>query len=204
MAPLEARTGSIDLLRGVPSLRALSDVDLARIAALLGERLVKAGEVLVEEGTSGNESFLVVDGTATVLASGEPIASVGTGDFVGELALLTDAPRCATVRAETPMHLLVLDKSTLSSLIDPIAEALLGTLARRVRGAGDAPPRAAAGARQIGAAVAVRSRYDGRWVDGFEVVDVDLTGTTPKLQVRRRSDGAVLPVLFAAEDVRSA
>jgi CRP-like cAMP-binding protein len=203
MAPLEARTGSLELLRGVPSLRALSDVDLGRIASLLGERLVKAGEVLVEEGTAGNESFLVVDGTATVLAAGEPIASVGTGDFVGELAILTDAPRCATVRAETPMHLLVLDKATLSSLIDPIAEALLGTLARRVRPAHDVPP-VRPGGREIGASVAVRSRYDGRWVDGFEVVDVDLTGATPQLQVRRRSDGAVLPVLFAAEDVRSA
>jgi hypothetical protein len=108
------------------------------------------------------------------------------------------------------MHVLVLDKRTLRTLIDPVAEALLGTLARRLRrhsgsdaitdGAGDAGQAI----EPIGTAVAVRSRYDGRWVDGFEIADVDLSADVPRVQVRRRSDGAVLPMSFAAEDVRSA
>src|SRR5688572_23926189 len=116
----------IDLVRGIPSLRGLSDHDLGRIAALLRERAVAAGEVVVEEGTVGDQSFLVVEGDASVSASGVPIARIGSGEFIGELGLLTDEPRCATVRAETPMRLLVLDKATLTSLIDPITEALLG------------------------------------------------------------------------------
>jgi cAMP-dependent protein kinase regulator len=125
--------GSVNLLRAVPSLRQLSDDDLGRIASLLGERSVAAGEIVVEEGTNGRQSFLIVDGDACVLTGGVLIARVGAGEFIGELALLTDAPRCATVRAETPMRLLVLDKAALASLIDPITEALLGTMARRLR-----------------------------------------------------------------------
>jgi hypothetical protein len=209
MTALEANTRSVEMLRNVPSLRSLADTDLARIAAVLGERLVAAGQVLVAEGTTGDQSYLIVDGMATVEAGGVPIASIGPGDFVGELALLTDEPRCATVRSQTPMHVLVLDKSTLRTLIDPVAEALLGTLARRLRRQSGSDARRgdntgeAGAVSPIGTAVAVRSRYDGRWVDGFEIADVDLSGEIARVQVRRRSDGAVLPMAFGAEDVRA-
>jgi CRP-like cAMP-binding protein len=207
MSALEGETGSVGLLRAIPSLRQLSDHDLGRVAALLGERAAVVGEIVVEEGTTGEQSFLIVDGHASVLTGGVLIARVGPGEFIGELALLTDEPRCATVRAETPMQLLVLDKASLASLIDPITEALLGTLARRLRretGGPTASTDKVVGRPTIGAVVAVRSRFAGDWVQGFEIADIDLTGASPQIQVRRHSDGAVLPVFFTADDIRLA
>ena len=203
-----------DLLKAVPSFRQLSDDELQRIGSILGERAVEPGELLVEEGETGRESFLVAEGEATVSSGGVVIARVGPGEFVGELALLTESPRCATVRAESSMRLLVLDGDALASLLDPITEALLGTLARRARadnGTASATPATSAApatsesrtdAWTVGATVAVRSHYEGTWVDGFEVADVDLSGPAPRVQVRRRSDGAVLPVLFDPVEIR--
>jgi CRP-like cAMP-binding protein len=208
MSGLEGQAGlvgAVGLLRAIPSLRRLSDHDLGRVAALLAERSVAAGEIVVEEGTTGHQSFLIVDGEAGVLTGGVLIARVGPGEFIGELALLTDEPRCATVRAETPMRLLVLDKTALASLIDPITEALLGTMARRLRREADGTSTASGGTvgrPTIGATVAVRSRFDGTWVEGFEIADVDLADASPRIQVRRHSDGAVLPVFFDIGDIR--
>jgi CRP/FNR family cyclic AMP-dependent transcriptional regulator len=203
----DGQTGSLDLLRAVPSFRGLSDGDLGRIDALLGERSVATGEVVIEEGASGQQSFLVLEGVASVITGGVTVAKVGPGEFVGELALLNDAPRCATVRADTGMRLLVLDKATLTSLLDPITEALLGTLARRLFRDTDAAKRASANDAgpspwTVGAAVAVRSRYAGSWVEGFEIAEVDLTTTPPRFQLRRRFDGAVLPVFFDTGELR--
>jgi CRP/FNR family transcriptional regulator, cyclic AMP receptor protein len=204
MTATEGRANSKDLLRAVPSLERLSEPDLERIAAVLAERTVAAGSILVEEGATGQHSFLIVEGDACVVTGGVTVARVGPGEFVGELALLTDRPRCATVRAETAMCLLVLDRATLASLIDPVSEALLGTLARRLRREADLNDSDARGRWVIGAPVAVRSRYDDTWVEGFEIAEVDLTGDAPRLQLRRRSDEAVLPLFFTADQVRRA
>ncbi len=204
MTAIDGRANSRDLLRAVPSLERLSERDLERIAAVLAERTVTAGSILVEEGATGQHSFLIVEGEACVITGGVTVARVGPGEFVGELALLTERPRSATVRAETAMRVLVLDRATLASLIDPVTEALLGTLARRLRRDADRNDRDAPGQWVIGAAVAVRSRYDDTWVEGFEIAEVDLTGDAPRLQLRRRSDEAVLPLFFTAEQVRLA
>lgn len=201
--PADPQLTHLDLLRAVPSLRHLGDHDLGRIAALLGERSVGPGETLIEEGTQGSESFLVAEGEASVLIGGVLIARVGPGEFVGELALLNDEPRGATVRAETPMTLLVLDKATLTSLLDPITEALLGTLARRLRRESGRAGRSG-DPWVVGTAVAVRSRYASSWVEGFEIAEVDLAGDAPQVQLRRRSDGAVLPVSFGLDEIRLA
>jgi CRP-like cAMP-binding protein len=182
----------------------LSERDLERIAAVLAEHTVAAGSILVEEGATGQHSFLIVEGEACVITGGVTIARVGPGEFVGELALLTDRPRCATVRAETAMRFLVLDRATLASLIDPVTEALLGTLARRLRRDADRNDSDAPGQWVIGAAVAVRSRYADTWVEGFEIAEVDVTGDAPRLLLRRRSDEAVLPLFFTSDQVRRA
>ena len=201
---IDGRANSRDLLRAVPSLERLSEGDLERIASVLAERRVAAGSILMEEGATGQHSFLIVEGDACVITGGVTVARVGPGEFVGELALLTDRPRCATVRAETSMRLLMLDRATLVSLIDPVTEALLGTMARRMAPDTDRNNSDAPGRWVIGAPVAVRSRYDDTWVEGFELAEVDLTGDAPRLQLRRRSDEAVLPLFFTADQVRLA
>ena len=205
MTAIDGRANSRDLLRAVPSLERLSERDLERIASVLAERSVAAGSILMEEGATGQHSFLIVEGDACVITGGVTVARVGPGEFVGELALLTDRPRCATVRAETSLRLLILDRATLASLIDPVTEALLGTMARRMaRDSDPARNSDAPGRWVIGAPVAVRSRYDDTWVEGFELAEVDLTGDAPRLQLRRRSDEAVLPLFFTADQVRLA
>jgi hypothetical protein len=56
-----------------------------------------------------------------------------------------------------------------------------------------------------GTSIEVRARFNGRWCDGFEVADlVDADASTVRYRVRRTSDGAILPVLFAADDIHSA
>ncbi len=204
MTAIDGRANSRELLRAVPSFERLSERDLERIASVLAERSVAAGSILMEEGATGQHSFLIVEGDACVITGGVTVARVGPGEFVGELALLTDRPRCATVRAETSMRLLMLDRATLASLIDPVTEALLGTMARRMARDTDRNNSDAPGRWVIGAPVAVRSRYDDTWVEGFELAEVDLTGDAPRLQLRRRSDEAVLPLFFTADQVRLA
>ena len=191
-------TSTIELLRVIPNLAALDDSDLRRIAELLAERAIERGELLTEEGATGDCSFLVLEGEATVVSNGVPIARVGPGEFVGELALLTNAPRGASVEAVTPMRVLVLDRTVLMSLLDPITEALLGTLARRLQRTSEQR----AGHYVTGANIALRSRYNGAWVDGFEIAEIDLSGQDARLQVRRKLDGAILPVAFAADEIR--
>lgn len=194
----DAHPGTTELLRGIPGLASLDEASLRRIAELVGERTVVAGDALIEEGTTGDESFLIVEGEAAITTNGELLARVGPGEFVGELALLTDARRCASVHAASPMRVLVLNKAALASLLDPITEALLGTLARRltVRGKATTDPV------RTGALVAIRSSYAGTWVEGFEVADVDLSGSSPRVQVRRQSDDAILPVSFGVDEIR--
>ena len=100
------------------------------------EVTVKAGRVLVEEGKPGHEFFLIVSGTATVKRGGRKIATLGPGQYFGELALLDREPRSATVVADTEMDLVVLGQREFAGVIDAVptmAHKLLGSMARRLR-----------------------------------------------------------------------
>ena len=65
---------------------------------------------MIKEGDSGHEFFVIVEGTADVERGGKKIAKLGPGDFFGEIALLRDVPRTATVRAVSPSELFALDR----------------------------------------------------------------------------------------------
>jgi CRP-like cAMP-binding protein len=69
-----------------------------------------AGKALIREGASGHEFFVLVDGTAEVTRGGEVVAELKGGDFFGELALVSDRPRSATVTTTSPARLLVLEE----------------------------------------------------------------------------------------------
>jgi len=97
---------------------------------------VEAGKILVSEGATGTEFFVILDGTARIERRGRKVADVGPGGFFGDLALLDRAPRNATVVAQTPMELLVLGQREFAALIDEVpgfAHKLLAGLARRLR-----------------------------------------------------------------------
>jgi len=97
-----------DRLRAVAIFSGLSKKELERLAAWTDEISIREGEDLVTEGRFAHEFFVIEDGSAEVLQSGDRIAELGAGDFFGEIALLETERRTATVRATTPMEVIVM------------------------------------------------------------------------------------------------
>lgn len=123
-------------LAEVPLFSALSRKDLALIARRAEDVRVDPGKVLINEGSTGSEFFVIVEGTARVSRRGRRIAMLGPGAAFGELALLDKAPRNATVTAETSMELVVLGQREFGGIIDEVpgfARKLLAGMARRLR-----------------------------------------------------------------------
>ena len=88
-------------LHHVPLFSSCSKKDLARIVKVADEVTFKAGRVLTEQGQPGREAFIIVKGKATVRRNGKKLASIGAGAMVGELSLLDNGPRTATVTCDT-------------------------------------------------------------------------------------------------------
>jgi CRP-like cAMP-binding protein len=119
----------------VPMFSKCSSQQLERLASNTAERDVDAGEDIVREGSQGDEFFVIADGAATVVRGGEDVASLGTGDYFGELALLDPAPRDATVTASKPSNLLVLSRDVFTKALDELPalrDAILTGMARRI------------------------------------------------------------------------
>jgi CRP/FNR family cyclic AMP-dependent transcriptional regulator len=95
----------------------MSRPEIARALAEFDEVRFPSGRRIVLEGLRGSDFFLIVVGTAAVLVDGWRVAGLGPGDFFGEIAVLGDGLRSASVRAETPMHCLVLPNGKLEALI---------------------------------------------------------------------------------------
>ena len=91
--------------------------------------------MLCTEGEIGHEFFVIVDGKVKITRKGRRIATRGSGDFVGEIALLEEMPRTATVTAETPLRLFVLTSRDFRHLLDEnpsVERKVLRALARRL------------------------------------------------------------------------
>jgi CRP/FNR family cyclic AMP-dependent transcriptional regulator len=97
-----------DRVRDVPIFNHLSTSELERIAGWLQSFSIPEGDLLVREGASAHEFFLIEDGEAAVLQDGERIAVLGPGDFFGEIGLLETERRTASVIAATPMDVIVM------------------------------------------------------------------------------------------------
>ena len=107
----------IELLSRVPLFAHCSKSELARIATLADLVSFQEGETLMTEGKPGMEAFVVVDGNARVTRAGRKLADLGPGDWMGEIALLSNVPRTATVVVTSPLQTLVLTRRGLSDLI---------------------------------------------------------------------------------------
>ena len=93
-----------DLLKNVPLFADLKGKELKRIAQAMNEKRVDAGQTVTEEGKMGVGFFVIESGTARVTVGGEEKRTLGPGDYFGEIALIADLPRTATVTAETPLR----------------------------------------------------------------------------------------------------
>ena len=100
----------IDLLRGIPMLAPLPDRIIERLARSLVTVELKAGEIAVREGDEGDRFYIVESGTLAVSRDGAHVAEIGSGNSFGEIALLRDVPRTATVTASSAVVLLALDR----------------------------------------------------------------------------------------------
>jgi len=103
---------ALALLRRLPMFAPLPAPAIERIMADLVRVDLPAGHVLIREGESGDRFYVVADGILDVSRNGEPVAERGAGEHVGEIALLRDVPRTATVTARTAVHLLALDRGS--------------------------------------------------------------------------------------------
>jgi len=126
----------LEHLRRVPLFSRLGRGDLERLGQLTDEVEVGLDRLLTEQGEMGHEFFIVLDGRLMVLDKHTPIATLGPGDFFGEIALIESVPRTATVRAEGIARLLVIGHREFHALMDEfpdIRRAVLDALAERVR-----------------------------------------------------------------------
>jgi CRP/FNR family cyclic AMP-dependent transcriptional regulator len=125
-----------ELLQRVPLFRSLSDEQRGTLARSLRERTFSAGSEVTTEGQSGVGFFVIESGTATVSVGGAERRTLGPGDYFGELALIDDQPRSATIVAEDELRCWGLTAWEFRPLVEsnaPIAWSLLQTLAARLR-----------------------------------------------------------------------
>jgi len=104
------RDAYIDHLTQVSLFSACSKDELRKLSRATTDIPIAEGQVLVKEGERGMEFFVIVTGRAKVSRKGRKVGELGPGDFFGELALLIDADRNATVTALTPMEAIVLGR----------------------------------------------------------------------------------------------
>jgi CRP/FNR family cyclic AMP-dependent transcriptional regulator len=129
------RDAKIELLRRVPLFAGCSGRQLAQISALADELYQPQGATLITEGTKGREFFVLVDGSVDVRRRGRRLNGLGSGTFFGEIALVSDTPRTATVVATSPVRLLVITGQSFSRLLretPSIQAKVLAALAERV------------------------------------------------------------------------
>lgn len=131
-----ARDEKLDLLATVPLFARMGGKELERLGQLADEVEVGLDRVLAEQGETGHEFFIVLEGRLTVLDGRKPIATLGPGDFFGEIALLDGRPRTATVRADGIARLLVVAHREFHALMDEfpsVRTAILEAVADRLR-----------------------------------------------------------------------
>ncbi len=115
----------VELIRHTPLFEHCSKKDLAQIAQIADELDLRAGKVLIREGDRGREFFVIVSGEVEVRRKGRKVATLGPGTFFGEMALLSQAPRSATVTALTPLDVLVITDRAFVGLLDRMPEIWL-------------------------------------------------------------------------------
>ena len=129
----------VDLLRNIPLFSNLEPAKL-KLLAFTSERVKFApGQALFNQGEPGDAAYIIVDGEAEVLVNtaGGPliVATMGRNDFVGEIAILCDVPRTASVRAKTPLTTLCISKELFFRLVNEfpqMAVEIMRVLAHRL------------------------------------------------------------------------
>jgi CRP-like cAMP-binding protein len=126
----------VESLRQVPLFRDLSNRDLKRLAGSMSEKSFAPGQAVVSEGEGGVGFFVILDGRAKVTQGGEDRGTLGAGDYFGEMALIDDDDRAATVVAEGELRCAAMTMWNFRPFVKEhpdVAWALLTALVKRVR-----------------------------------------------------------------------
>ena len=118
----------IDLLRKVPLFAECTKGELRKLATIADEIDLREGTVLTREGRAGREFFVIVDGTVRVTKGTRKLTDLGPGDWLGEIALLTKAPRTATATATSPVVALVLVDREFRRVVNEMPSILMKIL----------------------------------------------------------------------------
>ena len=131
-----AKDERVERLRAIPLFMACSDKQLQFISRSVEDLDFKAGKVLCQQGRSGGEFFIVLSGEAEVERDGKVVDSIKVGDHFGEIALLDNGPRTATVTAKTDRRCLVLSPRQFQDVLHQDAEIavhMLRDVTKRLR-----------------------------------------------------------------------
>ena len=131
-----ATDDKLEMLKRVPLFAGLGKKDIEEVGRLAEEVDVPAGRVLMREGQTGQEFFVIVRGSVLIERGGRSVRTLGSGDFLGEISLVDEGPRSATATVETDSALLVLSHREFHSLMDSfptVRVCVLQALATRVR-----------------------------------------------------------------------
>ena len=124
-------------LKAVPLFTGLSRSELAAVGRIADELDLPAGKVLIREGTYGRQFFVLLDGEAEVRRRGRKLATLGGGDFFGEIALLSRRATTATVTTTAPSRVVVITRAGFGRLLrgsPQVQWAVIQALVRRVPG----------------------------------------------------------------------
>ena len=129
------RNEKVELIKRVPLFAHCSKRELREVAQLADEIDLREGKEMTRQGSRGREFFVLLEGTANVTKNGRRINTLGPGDFFGEIALVSDTPRTATVTATSPVRALVVTDRSFRRLLEDspsIQSKVLTALAERL------------------------------------------------------------------------
>ena len=129
------RNEKVELIKKAPLFAHCSKRELQEVAQLADEIDLREGKEMTRQGSRGREFFVLLEGTAKVTKNGRRINTLGSGDFFGEIALVSDTPRTATVTATSPVRALVVTDRSFRRLLEDspsIQSKVLTALAERL------------------------------------------------------------------------
>jgi CRP/FNR family cyclic AMP-dependent transcriptional regulator len=122
------KNAKVELIKGVPLFAGCSKRELQEIAAIADELALPESRTLTREGSTGQEFLVLVEGAAEVKRKGRKVNSLRSGDFLGEIALITGAPRTATVVTTKPSRVLVITARDFKALLRRVPSIQLKVL----------------------------------------------------------------------------
>jgi CRP/FNR family cyclic AMP-dependent transcriptional regulator len=131
-----------ELIKQVPIFSGLDKGELRGLASSMKERNFDAGDTIASEGQSGIGFFIIDEGEAAVSVQGEERATLGHGDYFGEVALIDDGARTATITAKTPLKTYGITSWEFRPLVEQnaaLAWKMLQIMAKRLRDAEQRP-----------------------------------------------------------------